>query len=104
MAGRLKVAAFAAAALAFGGVSFGGVVTENFSTNTDGYWEHLNNTTAPQNYAWSNTDNTGTSGGGSGAGELGGTITRDASPANFYAFNVGSLDPDTEAFSASGKM
>lgn len=109
MAGITKIAAMALAtglsASAFG--SF--LVTENFNSNTDGYWEHQNNTTSPQNYAWSNTDNTGTavnppSGSATAAGELGGTIARDSSPANFYGFNVGTLDPDTESFLARGVL
>jgi hypothetical protein len=86
------------------------LVTENFDTNTDladSGWEFLNNRTSPENYGWSNTNNTGStvvppvSGAATGAGELGGTITRAAAPATFYGVNVGSIDPG-EDFEARG--
>jgi hypothetical protein len=91
--------------------SFGGfLITESFDVNTDlsnSGWESLNNRTSPQNYGWSNTNNTGSmvnppiSGTASGAGELGGTITRDSTPPTFYGFNVGSIDL-SEDFEARG--
>jgi hypothetical protein len=79
-------------------------ITEDFTI--DPGWDALNNRTAPQNYGWSNTDNTGTAvnppdGTATGAGEIGGVIARAASPDNMYARDVGPLTMD-EAFTASG--
>jgi hypothetical protein len=85
------------------------LVTQDFTNNTDlpgSGWESLNNRTGGQNYGWTNTNNTGNTvlpplGAATGTGELGGTITRDSSPANFYGYNVGSITLD-EDFEASG--
>jgi hypothetical protein len=77
------------------------LVTETFDTNTDtagSRWEGLNNRVSPQSFGWSNTNNTGSTvnpplgGTATGAGELGGTISRAASPPSFYGYNIGSLD------------
>jgi hypothetical protein len=127
----LKFAAVAvltgASAPAFGVVV--PLVTENFNTNTDVYWENQN--TDPDqplvggrhNYGWANSDLTGTSvdpdgagplSSGTGAGEFGGVFARDAHPAgvaaaaDFYGFNIGTVNPrgsagvagDTLRFSA----
>lgn len=81
--------------------AFGATVSENFDNNTDlagSGWEFLNNRTPPQSYGWSDASNL------SGSAALGGVIQRDSSPANFYAANIGSFDPDTETFTASGTM
>jgi hypothetical protein len=86
------------------------MVTENFNTNTDtngSRWEFLNNRVSPQNYGFSNTNVTGNtlnppvSGTATGAGELGGTITRAASPPTFYGYNVGAVEL-TQDFEARG--
>ena len=92
---RMLIAAFVGSLSApvFGLTNF-----EDFSTNSDGRWEQLNNRVAGQDYGYSNTNNVF----GLGNGEMGGLILRSGAPANFYAFNVGSLDPVSEAFSASG--
>lgn len=75
--------------------------TENFNTNADlagSGWEFEHNRTAPQNYGWSNTNNTGStvnppvSGTATGAGELGGAVSRTGSPPTFYGYNIGSID------------
>jgi MYXO-CTERM domain-containing protein len=103
---RFLIAAFAGSLSAS---AFGLTNLEDFSTNSDGRWEALNNLTGNanpndasdgQHYAWSNTNNVT----GGAPGELGGVILRDADPPNFYAFNVGSLNPVSENFSASGLM
>jgi hypothetical protein len=83
------------------------MVTESFNINTDtagSGWEYANNRTSPQNFGWSNSNNTGSAvnppfGTATGAGEMGGTISRAATPASFYGYNVGSitLDQDFEA-------
>ena len=109
---RSTAAVLAAAVAGISAPAFGAsLVTENFSNNTNGYWQHPNSTTAPQNYQWVNTDNTGTAvappvGTASGAGEMGGVFTRVNRPSlgglpNFYGFNIGTLSI-TEQFEASG--
>lgn len=80
--------------------------TENFNTNTDSYWDMVGNYTSPQNFGWSNTDNTGTSvnppgGTATGAGELGGQITRNGTTQAYYAFNVGSVT-SSDTLTATG--
>src|SRR5687768_137675 len=108
--GIMRRSAAAAILAAVAGISvpaFGAsLVTENFSNNTNTYWDHPNTTSPPQNYGWSNTDNTGTAvnppgGTASGAGELGGTLQRSGGTPNFYGFNVGTLSIN-ESFEASG--
>src|SRR5262245_14671959 len=84
-------------------ISFG--ATFNFTT--DPVWDELNNRSAPQNYGFSNTDHTGAAvsppgGIASGAGEIGGVIRRAGSPANYYAYNLGTSLSINDAFSASG--
>ena len=113
-----KSAALALVVASFPNCAFAALVTENFNTNTDTYWEHVNNRDnyAGRNYGWSTTDNTGTSvtppagGSATGAGELGGIMVRgDSEPVedpsvvipNYYAFNIGDLTMD-EPFQASG--
>src|SRR5688572_16450161 len=104
---RSTAAVLAAAVAGLSAPAYGAsLVTENFNTNTDTYWTHPNTRTAPQNYGWSNTDNTGTAvnppgGTATGAGELGGTLQRSSGPANFYGFNVGTIGIN-EGFEASG--
>ncbi len=83
--------------LGIGASAFGATVTQDFTNDTDTLWEGMNNRTSGQNFGWSNTDNTGTAvnppgGTATGAGELGGTLTRASSPpVSFYGFNVGGL-------------
>jgi len=100
MVGHLKLLGFAVV-LGVSASAFGATLSENFNSNTDlpgSGWEFLNNRTAPQNYGWSDATNL------SGSAALGGVITRSSAPSNFYGVNVGSLDPDTTSFSASGTM
>lgn len=129
MSGLIKLYAVGlVASLAFTSVSLGAQVTETFGTNSDGRWDSLNNRTPPQDYGWSNTDNTGTAvrppgpdgipgnaddGVATGAGELGGVIHRPQIPdfpstdeptPTFYGFNVGAITPATEGFNISGVM
>ncbi len=111
--GRGKAFIFAVVAVLVAGAAARAstLVTETFSSNTDlagSGWESLNNRSSPQNFGWSNTDNTGSSvnppvsGTATGAGELGGTVTRAGSPASFYAYNVGSVDPTVDDIDARG--
>jgi hypothetical protein len=106
-----------AASCGFVSSALGAQVTETFTANTDTYWDKLDNRTSPQNYGWSNTDNTGTAvnppgadgipgnaddGVATGAGEFGGIISRNGPHPNFYGFNVGSINPATQGFTVSG--
>ncbi len=127
MSGLIKLRALGVVAgLSLASMSYGAQVTETFTTNSDGRWDSLNNRTAPQNYGFSNTDNTGTAvnppgpdgipgnaddGVATGAGEFGGILARPqiedfpstAQPTpSFYGFNVGAIDPATEGFNVSG--
>ncbi|HWB54284.1 MAG TPA: PEP-CTERM sorting domain-containing protein [Tepidisphaeraceae bacterium] len=81
-------------------------VTDNFNSNTDSYWDGVGNRTSPQNFGWSNSDNTGNSvnppsGTATGGGEMGGQITRNGNIQAYYAFNVGSVT-SSDVLSASG--
>jgi hypothetical protein len=112
------------AGFCFASVSLGQMqVTENFNTDSDGRWQAVGNRTAPQNYGFTNTDNSGSTvkppgpdgipgnaddGVATGAGEFGGIIARPVlapfpSPnATLYGFDVGAIDPFTEGFNVSG--
>jgi hypothetical protein len=109
---RILIAAFVGSlsASVFGAYP---VVTEHFDNNTDSYWDHLNNKPADgksQDYGWSSSNNTGSAinppgGTASAGGELGGLMTRipeGVSNANYYAFNTGALNPQTDALHADG--
>jgi hypothetical protein len=100
MVGQLRVLAFAIV-VGLGASAFGATVSENFDNNTDGYWEHLNNETAPQNYGWRAADGTINA---SGSNALGGSFARDFEPSNFYGFNIGDHDLRTEALHAEGTL
>jgi hypothetical protein len=78
-----------------------------FDFTTDPGWTEQNNRTDPQNYGFSNTDNTGNSvnppgGTATGAGEIGGVIRRAGSPINYYAYDLGQQLSLNDSFSASG--
>jgi hypothetical protein len=68
-------------------------ITENFNNDpTPRGWSGVNNATAPNNYGFSNTDNTGSvvnppGGVATGAGEAGGFINRG--PNSFYGVDLG---------------
>ncbi len=108
LSGLIKLSAFVIATSVTVSALGSSPVTEDFSTDSDGgRWDMLNNRLAPQNYGWSNTDFTGSTvnppgGTATGAGEMGGIITRDEDPDNYYGFNVGGLIAGTEAFEAKG--
>jgi hypothetical protein len=93
MAGHTKFAMFALvmgmSATAFGTVT----VTETFDTDPSSRgWSGVGNETAPNNYGYSPTDNTGSSvnptiGTATGAGEIGGSINRG--PNSTYGVDLG---------------
>src|SRR4051794_481082 len=101
--------ALAAAAASFSLQAFGATpptTYESFTATTDTYWDFVGNRASGQNYGWSNTDTTGTAasplgGSATGPGELGGVIARSGT-ANYYGFNIGSVNPITDSFTASG--
>src|SRR5262245_7570257 len=91
------------------------LVSESFGSNTDGPWDDYQNKINGQNYAWSNTDFTGTTvnppgGTATGAGELGGTFQRNpegatsppAPNANYYAWQIGTIAPGSTELHAKG--
>lgn len=100
MIGNLRVLA-CAIVVGAGAPAFAATAFENFDTNSDSRWEHLNNETAPQNYGWRAADNPANQ---SGSAALGGSFARVASPANFYGFNIGAHNPSTEGLTASGEV
>jgi len=85
-------------------------ISEDFTTDpTPRGWSGVNNTTPPQNYGYSTGDVTGTSvnppgGTASGPGEIGGSITRRSSPANFYGLDLGGALSTTTPFTVTGVL
>lgn len=75
------------------------MITEDFDS-APGSWVGSGNTTAPQNFGWSNTNNAG---GvlGAGVGEAGGRFIRET--LGVYSTDVGSLDPSSDALSMTGR-
>jgi len=80
-----------------------GLITESFNSGPGRFTTQLRANTAGNSIGFSNTDNTGTSGGGSGAGEMGGTFARTPSPTPGYVAdgNIGTLTP-SDNLSLSG--
>src|SRR5262245_58867503 len=93
MPGQAKIGAFVLA-LSVGTTAFGTVtIVEHFDTDPSARgWGGSGNQTPPNNYGFSNTDNTGSAvlppgGTATGSGEIGGSINRG--PNTFYGVDLG---------------
>jgi hypothetical protein len=82
-------------------------VYENFTNDTDAYWDGSGNRSNPgaNDYGWSDSDNTGNvvtapSGNVSAAGEAGGFMQRGNT--SYYGFDTGDINPETDTFHADG--
>jgi hypothetical protein len=98
-------------AMCVGAPAFGLVtINESFNDDPSGRgWGGVGNTTAPNNYGFSNTDNTGSvvnppGGTATGAGEAGGHVNRG--PNSFYGLDLGGsgIDPKTTDMSVKGVL
>jgi hypothetical protein len=109
MAGHLKLCAFALA-LGVSASTFAAVtIHETFDTDPSARgWGGSGNQTPPNNYGFSNTDNTGSAvnppgGTATGAGEIGGSINRG--PNTFYGVDLGgAIDFKTTDMNIKGVM
>src|SRR5262245_14237704 len=80
-------------------------ITEPFNTGLGRFTTQVRNAANGDNFGFSNTDNTGTGGGGSAAGELGGVFARtpEGTPAYVADTAIGVLT-NTDDLSCSGKF
>jgi len=82
------------------------IVTETFDTGAGNFTTEVANGVGGNSLAWSNTDNTGTGGGSSGAGEFGGVFARtsEATPAYVADANLGGSLTRDDNLSLSGRF
>jgi hypothetical protein len=80
--------------------------TETFDSSAGNFTTQVRNGVDGNNLAFSNTDNTGTGGGTSGAGEFGGVFARtsEATPAYVADANLGGSLIRTDVLSLSGRF